>query len=54
MGRLVDMMTHKAREKGLDLTCHIDADVPDVLVGDAGRLRQIIVNLMGNALKFTD
>jgi len=44
----------KTDAKGLDLTCEVAEDVPDGLIGDAGRLRQIIVNLVGNSLKFTD
>ena len=50
----VRMLGVAARQKGLTLKVQVHADVPDQLVGDAVRLRQVISNLVGNAIKFTD
>ena|GEM_PF-3186390 len=49
----VEMLSIRAKTAGLNMVCHIDADVPTYLNGDPGRLRQIITNLAANAIKFT-
>jgi two-component system sensor histidine kinase/response regulator len=52
--KLCDVMAMRAHEKGLELVYNMMPDVPNDLLGDPTRLRQILVNLVGNAIKFTE
>jgi two-component system sensor histidine kinase/response regulator len=54
LGEALKILAVKAHEKDLELAYRVAPDVPDRLVGDAHRFRQVLLNLVGNALKFTD
>lgn len=54
LGDAIKTLGLRAHQKGLELVGHISPEVPDMLIGDPGRLRQVVMNLAGNAIKFTD
>ncbi len=49
----LDLVAAAAKAKGLDLVCYVDETCPDRAIGDAARLRQVLINLLSNAVKFT-
>lgn len=51
---LLDQISFKANEKGLEINVDLDENIPSILIGDEGRLVQVLTNLLGNSVKFTD
>ena len=54
VGDAASLLALRAGEKGIELACDISGDVPETVLGDPGRLRQVLLNIIGNAVKFTE
>ena len=54
LDEVMELLTDRAESKGLQFACVVRSDVPNAVRGDSGRLRQILTNLIGNAIKFTE
>ena len=54
MEEVSDSLSPRAHQKGLEFACRVDPKISNLLLGDSGRLRQVITNLAGNSIKFTD
>ncbi|MFH4113551.1 ATP-binding protein, partial [Acinetobacter baumannii] len=54
LDEVVNLLAHSAHDKGLELTLNIKNNVADNVIGDPLRLQQIVTNLVGNAIKFTE